>query len=162
MLIFGAKILMSLLENNSSSLRSHFSFFFQIVLLLVFCFKSLKLAYFSFQKPVWTSWNIFWGKHIKYVVVEQGISTPQNWILVDEEDDVNCVLLKNHVDQKILWLWSKNTLDLFGLMSMEWFVKICLDRRLKLPVILVRTIRYKACKLSLLPHCKFIFFTSCL
>ena len=108
--------------------------FFQIVLLLVFCFKSLKLAYFSFQKPVWTSWNIFWGKHIKYVVVEQGISTPQNWILVDEEDDVNCVLLKNHVDQKILWLWSKNTLDLFGLMSMEWFVKICLDRRSKLPV----------------------------
>lgn len=85
------------------------------------CFKSLKLAYFSFQKPVWTSWNIFWGKNIKYVVVQQGISTPQNWILVDEEDDVNCVLQKNHVDQKILWLWSKNTLEvLTSLVLCPW------------------------------------------
>ena len=102
-------------------------------------------------KPVWTSWNIFWG-------CSRWCRT-RNFNASKLDLDLESKMMSSSMYSKILMLtinysdWDQRILVLTppNLLSLKWY-KICLDRRLKLTVIIVMTIKCKACKLSLLPH----------
>ena len=103
------------------------------------------------DKPVWTSWNIFWG-------CSRWCRT-RNFNASKLDLDLESKMMSSSMYSKILMLtinysdWDQRILVLTppNLLSLKWY-KICLDRRLKLTVIIVMTIKCKACKLSLLPH----------